>query len=119
MRKCLYTVIIALLFMACRSKEAPLDVNQMKAIVWDLMKADEWFTTQTIKDSTVRIKKENIRLYEQVFLIHSVTKDRFYKSYAYYEAHPGQMKVLIDSIELYSAREREKLSNQNHGQKKK
>ncbi len=119
MRKRLFTVIIIFAVVACKSKEKPLPVNQMKVIVWDLMKSDEWFNALNVKDSTARIKKENFRLYQQVFLIHGITRERFYKSYEYYEAHPGPMKELLDSVDAYSNREREKLYKENYGQKKK
>jgi len=118
MRRILFSVCIIVGMAACKSKEQPLPINDMKVIMWDLMKADEWFTVRSSKDSTLLKKNEHIRLYEQVFLIHGVTRTKFYTSYAHYEAHPGEMKTLLDSVNLYSERERQKMFEHNYGQKK-
>ena len=72
-----------------------LDVNEMKVIMWDMMKADELYTLQQVKDSTVRLQKKNLDYYEIVFSNHKINKETFYKAYAYYEAHPLKMKELI------------------------
>ena len=78
----------------------------MKLVMWDLIKAGEWYSQIISRDSALRNKKEDIRLYEQVFAIHGITKDQFYTSYKYYEAHPVQFKVLIDSLDAFSNREK-------------
>lgn len=83
--------------------------------MWDMLKADEWYVRAAIKDSTLKKKKENIRLYEQVFSLHGITKEQFYNSFKYYEAHPVAFKVLIDSTDAFANREKSRLLN-NHGQ---
>jgi hypothetical protein len=120
MRKNVWIIILACsCAFACRhgAADQPLSIQDMKLVMWDLMKADEWYLMKTLKDSTVKKQKENIRLFEQVFYIHGITKDRFYNSYRYYEAHPLQMKVLFDSVDQFSSRERNRIS-ENHGQAK-
>ena len=105
-----YICLIAVLVCACstnkRSPHKPLPINQMKLITWDLMKASEWHLLVIAKDSLLRDKKEDIRLYAQVFKIHGVTKDQYYDSYKYYEAHPAAFKILSDSLDAFSSRER-------------
>lgn len=100
---------ICLLGIAC--KKTPKDqeilpINTMKLAMWDMMKADEWFTQTTFKDSLFKRKKENIQLYEQVFAIHGTTRKQFYNSYKYYETHPKEFKVLMDSIYAFTEREK-------------
>ena len=108
--------ITLLLVGACHSKyKNILSIQEMKPIVWDLMKADEWFLTSSLKDTSATKRKENIRLYEEVFAVHAITRDRFYNSYRYYEAHPPLMKILLDSVDQFSVRERNRLF-ENHGQ---
>lgn len=111
----LYSCVIA-----CRqsNETKPLPIQSMKLVMWDLLKADEWYLSKSIKDTTVVKSKENIRLFEQVFSIHGITKDRFYSSYRYYEAHPLEMKILIDSVDQFASRERNR-AYENHGQAKK
>ena len=110
-------MLLCLGWMGCRSsagKTKPLVLDTMKVIMWDMLRADEWYIRLSIKDSTLKTKKENIRLYEQVFAIHGVTKDQFYNSFKYYEAHPVECKVLLDSVEAFANREKNRLFNKNY-----
>jgi hypothetical protein len=77
----------------------------MKLVVWDMMKADEWFVQTSIKDTLHLRKKENIQLYEEVFSIHKTSRKQFYNSYKYYQGHPDKFKVLMDSITALANRE--------------
>ena len=86
-----------------------LEINTMKLIMWDMLKADEWYIRKSLADSTLKKKREDIRLYEQVFLLHHITRKQYYYSYQYYEAHPVEFKVLIDSVDAFANREKEKL----------
>jgi hypothetical protein len=108
-RKWIIVLGICLIFLAC--KKTPKDqeilpINTMKLAMWDMMRADEWFTQTTLKDSLNLRKKENIQLYEQVFAIHGTTRKQFYNSYKYYETHPKEFKELMDSIYAYKEREK-------------
>lgn len=107
-----------LLFSCSRRKTIkPLPVNQMKTIMWDLIKAGEWYSFILAKDSTAGKKKTDARLFAQVFAVHGVTSDEYYQSYRYYEAHPVEFRVLIDSVDAFSNREKTTLfERQNHGQ---
>ena len=114
-------IFISLGLMGCRlagDKKKILPLDTMKIIMWDMLKADEWYIRETIKDSTLKNKHENIRLYEQVFAIHGITRNQFYASYKYYESHPTEFKVLIDSVETSSNRIRNNLFNKYPGQSK-
>ena len=104
----LFLLAIGGLLAACRgnSNEQQLDINEMKVIVWDMLKADELYTVQQVKDSTLRIQKKNLEYYEKIFAYYKISRSTFYKSFTYYEAHPQQMKVLLDSIDQYATRER-------------
>ena len=114
-------IFVSLGLMGCKSggdNKMILPLDTMKVVMWDMLKADEWYIRKTIKDSTLKTKHENIRLYEQVFAIHNITRKQFYTSYKYYESHPPEFKVLIDSIEASSNRIRNSLFYNNHGQAK-
>jgi hypothetical protein len=104
----LFLMAIGGLLAACRgnSNEQLLDINEMKVIVWDMLKADELYTVQQAKDSTLRIQKKNLVYYEKIFAYHKISRSSFYKSFEYYEAHPPQMKELLDSLDQYATRER-------------
>lgn len=93
---------------ACSAKkqEKPIPLNEMKVIVWDMIKAGEWFHTVSAKDSTAKKRNVELKMYSQVLTIHKLTRDQFYNSYKYYEAHPTQFKELVDSIDAYANREK-------------
>ena len=103
---------------ACKfssGKQKLLPIDTVKVIMWDLLRADELYIRNTIKDSTARIRKDNIRMFEEIYALHHVTKGQFDSSFKYYEAHPIVFKELIDSLDSYANREKMKLSS-NHGQ---
>jgi hypothetical protein len=72
-----FLMAIGGLLAACKgnSKEQLLDINQMKVIVWDMLKADELYTVQQVKDSTKRFLP-TIKLTTQLFITHSLTMKR-------------------------------------------
>lgn len=112
---CLIVVI------GCRSgisKEGLLAPDSMKVVMWDMMKADELYLRISIKDTTAARRKENIRLYEQVFAVHKITKKQFDSSYRFYAAHPDQFKLLLDSLDTYAARQRTKQFEKKYGTSK-
>jgi hypothetical protein len=97
----LLIVVIALALFACKEKQKDkkiLPVSSMKLILWDMLKADEWFTQTSIRDTLHKRLDENFQIYEQVYKIHHISKAEFYTSYKYYETHPDQFKILIDSV---------------------
>ena len=80
----------------------------MKAIMWDMVCADELYAESATKDSTLKIKKDNFRLYQQVFAIHKISKNTFYSSYRYYQSHPDEYKILMDSLQAYGTLQKNK-----------
>jgi hypothetical protein len=80
-----------------------LSQDKMTGVLWDMIEADQY--AQTIAKDTafvdsadLNLKLENLRLYEQVFQLHHVTRDEFRKSYKYYMDHPDLTQVLFDSL---------------------
>lgn len=97
---------------ACGQHKIPDDiikVNDMKFIMWDLTRAGQYNELKNLKDTSSKIKPSATLLYEQVFSLHKVKKDDFYKSLKFYQSHPDINKVLMDSLAAYATRERTKL----------
>jgi hypothetical protein len=107
MKHCLVVVLLfCITGTACRSKyHNQLVPDTMKVVMWDMLKADELYNRMVLKDSTLRNSKENIRLYEEVFLLHHITKKQFDDTYKFYESNPVEYKTLLDSVESYAQRE--------------
>jgi len=72
--------------------------SEMQKILWDMLLADRYTSQFLAKDTTKIIKIENLRLYDQVFQIHKITKTQFKESFEFYLQHPKLTKVMFDSL---------------------
>jgi hypothetical protein len=76
-----------------------LPMDKMEQVMWDMAQADQYAMFYLVKDSAhIDRKSETMRLYEEVFRLHQVTREEFGKSYRYYLDHPALNQVLFDSI---------------------
>ena len=116
MRFFLFIILIISNFACIRDNKVPKDVipqNQMRKIMWDLMRADAYVTDFVMKDSTRDKKTESAKLYEKIFDIHATSQEAFKKSLAFYQNRPDLFKVISDSL-----RADEKKSQQYPDEKK-
>lgn len=109
-----FLVVICLgFFSACSNKASiPKEIIEPKAmqqIVWDMLQADEVALQNKLKDTSILLKTESFRLYDQVFAIHKISRDKFYISYTYYQKHPPLYKSLMEGVKSIAAKEREKV----------
>ena len=82
MRFLLFITLILLTFGCIQDKKIPKDIipqNEMRKIMWDLMRADAYVATFIMKDSTRNQKSESAILYEKIFDIHSTSREAFKK----------------------------------------
>ena len=103
MRFFLFIILIILSFGCIRNNKVPKDVipqNQMRKIMWDLMRADAYVTDFIVKDSIRDKKAESAKLYEKIFEIHATTQETFKKSLAFYQSRPDLFKVVSDSLRV-------------------
>jgi len=101
MKSILRVTLFTIILFSCGKKEKNADVlsqNKMRDVMWDMIRADQWVSDQLIKDSSKNKKEESIKLYEQVFHIHGITKDDFKKSLDYYSSRPDLFRPIIDSL---------------------
>jgi Domain of unknown function (DUF4296) len=101
MRSILSFVLFAIILFSCGRKEKRADVlsqNKMREVMWDMIRTDQWVSDLLIKDSSKNKKEESIKLYEEVFHIHGITKDEFKKSLDYYSSRPDLFRPIIDSL---------------------
>jgi len=92
-----------LTFGCIQDKKIPKDVlpqNEMRKVMWDLMRADAYVSTFITKDSTKNQKTESAILYEKIFDIHSTTQEAFKKSLAFYQDRPDLFKAISDSLRI-------------------
>jgi hypothetical protein len=96
-------IIAILFFTGCKNKKTVPDTilpqNKMQAVVWDMMRADQFLTDYVLnKDTALKKQTESIKLYQQILAINKVSKEEFERSFNYYKAHPLLLKVIMDSI---------------------
>ena len=114
MRKYLMLLPMILLI-ACSRNKVPADVlppDKMKPLLFDMMRADELVTGYVLRDTSLKAKQEQVKMYEQVFAIHKTNKAEFYKSLKFYQQHPQINKVLFDSLLSFANRKKEKLATE-------
>lgn len=82
--------------------------EEMEAVMWDMIEADRYAAISFSGDSLKRnnIKDETLKVYDQVFQIHKISKDEFLKSYRFYLSRPDMLKVVFDSIATKADRRR-------------
>ena len=110
MMRIIFLLAGLVLINSCDSKnKVPAGVlkpDKMRAVLWDIIKADV-FTAEFIKkDSAKNAALENLKLQQQIFAIHKITKADFYRSYDYYKAHTEIFKKVMDSMVVRAEKDR-------------
>ena len=98
-------------FFSCGNKNkipsGILKPDKMQAVLWDVIKADV-FTAEFIKkDSTKNAAAENVKLQQQIFALHKISKADFYRSYDYYKSNTEIFKKVMDSMVARAERNRD------------
>jgi hypothetical protein len=101
-------IIVSILFVfillaACKNKDGVpgnvLPRLKMQSVLWDMMRADQFLSNYLLnKDTSLNKKSETIKLYEQIFHIHHITKEEFKTSLSFYRSHPLILKEIMDSL---------------------
>ena len=87
-----------------------LPKDKMENLLWDMMLADRYSAQFLLKDSATKdVKLETMKLYEQVFQMHHITREQFVKNYKYYLSRPDISKVLFDSLSARGTRNRDQI----------
>lgn len=104
-------LLAILLAVGCSNKDkVPSDFiprDKMEKILWDMVQADQYAAIYLTKDSArVNVKTETLKLYEEVFRLHQVSREEFRKSFTYYQQHPELTRNVFDSILAQGNRQR-------------
>lgn len=116
--KNIFFVIASCFFVSCLAKnKVPSEIVQpddMKKILWDVIKAQSLSTEIARKDSNVNEIAENKILTKRVFEIHKISEATFNQSYAWYTNHPDIMKIVFDSLNAQNQRESQLEMKEKH-----
>jgi len=96
------TILLCLAFFSCRVKNNipnnVLSQEDMRTIMWDLMRADKFVSDFVARDSSVDRKRESYILYGKIYQLHGITEDKFKQSLAFYQGRPDLLKTITDSL---------------------
>jgi len=101
MKNFLGIVLLMVLAFSCVNGEKKADIlseSKMKELMWDMIRADQYVSDHLARDSTRNKKVESVKLYEEIFHLHKVTRDQFKRSLAYYTSQPDLFRPIIDSL---------------------
>src|SRR5688572_26923951 len=94
-------LFLLLLIGACKGESVPKDIfppEKMEAVLYDIIRADEYVDHSSLADSTYRQLTKRTTLYDSVFHLHSINKKEYERSMKYYENRPDLLKVILDSL---------------------
>src|SRR3954471_5039455 len=96
-------LLCVILIAGCSEKDkipsGVIGKEEMEKVMWDMMLADQYSANYLVKDSAkINVKQETLKLYEEVFRLHHISRDEFSKSYAFYQSRPDIARVLFDSL---------------------
>lgn len=92
---------LVFLFSCKEKKNMPagiLETAKMQKVFWDVLRADAFAYNFVTKDSSKNAEAENIKLQQQIFAVHKISKTDFYKSYDYYLNNATLLQPLLDSM---------------------
>ena len=100
MKFCFITILFFLI--GCNSpKEKTADIiapDKMKLVFWDYLRANEYAFEILNKDKSLNDTLVNIQLQNLIFNHYKISRETFYKSYAYYTNNSNLLVPIIDSI---------------------
>jgi hypothetical protein len=105
-------VAVVCLFSCSSKKNIPKGILQpakMQLVLFDVLRADNFVTEYVKKDSAKKPEEEIAKLQRQIFAVHKISKEDFYKSFDFYKAHPDMMQPMLDS--MISSTNRNKYQN--------
>ena len=96
-------LIAILLVTGCTDKDKVpsgiLEKEKMEKVLWDMIQADQYASNYLLRDSTrVNVKMETLKLYQEVFRLHQVSREEFTRSFAFYRDRPDLARGLFDSL---------------------
>jgi hypothetical protein len=90
----------------------------MEAVMWDMLQADAFTQLYIKKDSTKKDSIENASLQKKIFQLHQISREDFNASYGFYSSHPGEMKIMLDSITARAERQRNNMMMEKYSKGK-
>ena len=108
-RRFLIVLVTALSSLSCN--QYPSDVlppDKMKVVFFDMMLADEFQNYYAGRDTMFNFDSIRAQNYLDILKLHKIDSNLFKRSIEYYKGDIIAFGILIDSVNQYASREREK-----------
>lgn len=107
----LVILFFLLTFISCTNKDEIPDgimpPEKMENVMWDMLQADRYAALYLVRDTgMISVQDETFKLYNQVFQIHSISKDQFLKSFRFYLGRPDLSRKVFDSLSAEANRKK-------------
>lgn len=99
-----------LLVAACgdRTPKGVLPIDRMKVIMLHQMMAEELVNNYITRNEALDYDSAKLRIYPSVLALHKTDSATFKKSLDYYRSDIARFKMLMDSVNNYATRERDR-----------
>lgn len=105
MKQILALITCFLLVSACGRPKGILPQDKMEAVLWDIAKGSDFVNSNVYyRYPQLNRAAVNQEMLNQIFTIHQVTKESFYKSLDYYQREPDVYIAMLDSIKTRQTR---------------
>ncbi len=114
-RNCFFVFVLFFLTSCGNNNETPpgiLKPLKMQLVLWDIIKAEAYTAEMVKTDTAKKAAEENLKMQQQVFSIHKITRNEFYNSYDYYKNNSPVFKVMLDSM-IAQATRKKNYNNKN------
>lgn len=111
--------LLAQLAVGCKSKY-PSDIlnpEELKPVLFDVMVAAQLKQADTSQATRLHLKDSVTAEVKRVLQAHEIDDSLYFKSMAYYEAHPDYLKQLLDSTRSYGSWLQDSLQRRQQMQK--
>lgn len=78
--------------------------EEIKPVLFDVMVATQVMQLDTAKQTKAHLRDSITLAIRRVLETHQVDDSLYFRSMAYYEAHPDELKILLDSTRAYGSR---------------
>ena len=116
MRRITFSIALLGIISCVQKNKIPEDIlsqEKMRQIMWDLIRTDAYVSDFLSRDSTINLDESRLKLYEQVYRLHTINRETFKKSLTFYQSRPDLLKIITDSLRV----DEKKATEEQHNNK--
>ena len=118
MRRLLPVFLLLLVLVSCTGRKSVpkgvLPPDQMEKVLYDVILAEGYAESYLYADSSMSKEEWMNKEMDKVLAIHKVSQETFMKSYDFYKKRPDMFKVIADTMNAKSQRNREKIYDKTY-----